>query len=71
MTHVSVLSSCTYGIEGVQVGIHPLISAWMRGHMICHPPVKLRVPPWDLQAVLVALGEERLMSLCIRWTWST
>ncbi len=29
----------------------------MRGHKICHPPVKLRVPPWDLPSVLVALGE--------------
>ncbi len=56
MTHVSALSSCTY--EGVRVGIHPLVSAWVRGHKICHPPVKLRTPPWDLQAVLVALREE-------------
>ncbi len=59
MTHVSALNSCTYGIEGVRVGIHPLVSAWVRGHKICYPPVKLRIPPWDLQAVLVALGEER------------
>ncbi len=58
VTHVSALSSCTYGIEGVRVGVHPLVSAWVRGHKICHPPVKLRIPPWDLQAVLVALGEE-------------
>ncbi len=63
MTHVSALSSCTYGIEGVRVGILPLFSAWVRGHKICHPPVKLRVPPWDLQAVLVALGEDRFEPL--------
>ncbi len=49
MTHVSALSSCTYGIEGVRVGIHPLVSAWVRSHKICHPLVKLRTPPWDLQ----------------------
>ncbi len=61
MMHVSAcsaLSSCMYSVEGVQVGIHPLVSAWVRGHKICHPPVKLRIPAWDLQAVLVALGEE-------------
>ncbi len=63
MTHVSALSSCTYGIEGVRVGIHPLVSAWVRGHKICHPPVKLRSLPWDQQAVLVALGEGRFEPL--------
>ncbi len=63
MTHVSALSSCTYRIEGVRVGIHTLVSAWVRGHKICHHPVKLRVPPWDLQAVLVALREERFEPL--------
>ena len=45
------------------MGIHPLVSAWVRGHKICHPPVKLRVPPWDLQAILVALGEEHFEPL--------
>ncbi len=63
MRHVSALSSCTYGLEGVRVGIHPLVSTWVRGHKICHPPVKLRVPPWDLQSVLVALGEDRFEPL--------
>ena len=63
MTHVSALSSCTYGIEGLRVGIHPLVSAWVRGHKICHPPVKLRVPPWDLPSVLVALGEDKFEPL--------
>ncbi len=63
MTHVSALSSCTYGTEEVQVGIHPLVSAWVRGHKICHPPVKLRLPPWDLPSILVPLGEDRFEPL--------
>ena len=52
----NIWNTCTYGIEGVRLGIHPLVSAWVRGHKICHPPVKLRTPHWDLQAILVALG---------------
>ncbi len=58
LTHVSALSSCTYGLQGVSVGLHPLVSAWVHGHKARFPPKKLRVPPWDLQAVLVALTEE-------------
>ncbi len=63
LTHVSALSSCTYGLEGVRVGLHPLVSAWVLGHKARHPPVKLRVPPWDLQSILVALGEKKFEPL--------
>ncbi len=40
------------------MGVHPLVSAWVVGHKVCCPPVKLRVPLWDLQAILVALMEK-------------
>ncbi len=58
LAHLLVLSSCTYGIEGVRVGTHPLVSAWVLGHKVKNPPVKLRVPPWDLPAVLAAFAEK-------------
>ncbi len=58
MTHVSALSSCTYEIEGFRVGTHPLVSAWVRGHRVKNPPVKLRVPPWDLPTALAAFAEK-------------
>ncbi len=43
--------------------LYPLVSTWVRGYKICHPPVKLRTPPWDIQTVLVALGEGRFEPL--------
>ncbi len=48
LVHVSALSSSTYGIDGVQGGVHPLVSAWIIGHKVWRPPVKLRMHPWEL-----------------------
>ena len=58
MTHVLALSSCTYEIEGFRVGTDPLVSAWVRGQRVKNPPVKLRVPPWDLPTALAAFAEK-------------
>ncbi len=63
LMHVSEFSLCTYLVEGVRVGIHPLVSAWVLGHKAHHPPVKLRVPPWDLLSVPVDLGEKKFEPL--------
>ncbi len=52
-----------YGCEEVSVGIYPLIFAWVKGHRVHCPPVKLRTPPWDLSAVLVALTEKEFEPL--------
>ncbi len=59
LSHVCALSSCAYDIEGVRVGLHLLVSAWVIDHKVRSPPIKLRVPPWDRQAVLVALSEKQ------------
>ena len=34
------------------------------GHKVCRYLIKLRVPPWDLQVVLVAFTEKLYESLC-------
>ncbi len=55
--HLSVLSSCSSLLEGYTVGLHSLVSAWVKGHRAEFPHKKTGVPPWNLSSVLVALTE--------------
>ncbi len=65
--HISALSSCTYECEGVSVSISLLVSAFVIGHKAWCPK-KLRIPPCDLSAVLVALTEDWYKPLS---TWNS
>ncbi len=42
----------------MRVGTHPLVSDWVLGHKVKNLLVKLRVPPWDLPTILVAIAEQ-------------
>ncbi len=57
LTHLLTLSSCSSLLGGFTVGSHTLISAWVKGHRADVTPKKIRVPPWKLPLVPVALTE--------------
>ncbi len=42
-------------LGGQSVGRHPLVTRFLRGALRLRPPVRSRVPPWDLAVVLEAL----------------
>ncbi len=39
----------------ISVGRHPLVTRFLRGALRLRPPVRSRIPPWDLAVVLNAL----------------
>ncbi len=53
--HVAALSAYHSPLDGNTVGKHPLVIRFLRGALMTRPPVRSRVPTWDLAVVLEAL----------------
>jgi hypothetical protein len=53
--YVAAISSYHALIGGQSVGRHPLVTRFLRGALRLRPPVRPRVPTWDLAVVLEAL----------------
>ncbi len=53
--HVAALSAYHSPLDGNTVGKHPLVICFLRGARRMRPPVRSRVPTWDLAVVLEAL----------------
>ncbi len=53
--HVAALSAYHSPLDGNTVGKHPLVIRFLRGALRMRPPVRSRVPTWDLAVVLEAL----------------
>ncbi len=53
--HVAALSAYHSPLDGNTVGKHPLVIRFLRGALRMRPPVRSRVPTWDLAVVLGAL----------------
>ncbi len=51
---VAILAYHT-SLGGQSVGRHPLVTHFLRGALRLRPPVRSRIPPWDLAVVLEAL----------------
>ncbi len=53
--YVAVISAYHASLGGQSVGRHPLVTRFLRGALRLRPPVRSRIPPWDLAVVLEAL----------------
>ncbi len=53
--HVAALSAYHSPLDGNTVGKHPLVIRFLRGALRMRPPVRSRVPTWDLAVVIEAL----------------
>ncbi|KAI2668821.1 Transposon Ty3-G Gag-Pol polyprotein [Labeo rohita] len=53
--YVAALSACHALIDGAPLGSHPLLSRFLRGARRLRPPVKTKIPSWDLAIVLEGL----------------
>ncbi len=49
------ISAYHASLGGQPVGRHPLVTRFLRGALRLRPPVRSRIPPWDLAVVLDAL----------------
>jgi hypothetical protein len=52
---VAAISAYHTPLGGLTVGAQPLVTRFLRGALRLRPPVRSRVPPWDLAVVLNAL----------------
>ncbi len=52
---VAALSAYHSPLDGNTVGKHPLVIRFLRGALRMRPPVRSRVPTWDLAVVIEAL----------------
>jgi hypothetical protein len=65
--YVAVFSACHALVDGVSLGKHPLLARFIRGAKRLRPPVRTKIPSWDLAIVLEGLVEtpfEPLESAC-------
>ncbi len=53
--YVAAISAYHAYLGGQSVGRHPLVTRFLRGALRLRPPVRSRIPPWDLAVVLNAL----------------
>ncbi len=53
--YVAAISAYHASLGGQSVGRHPLVTCFLRGALRLRPPVRSRIPPWDLAVVLDAL----------------
>ncbi|KAI2644945.1 ORF V: Enzymatic polyprotein [Labeo rohita] len=53
--YVAAIAAYHAPLGGLSVGKDPLVSRFLRGALRLRPPVRSRVPPWDLSLVLEAL----------------
>ncbi len=53
--YVAAISAYHASLGGQSVGRHPLVTRFLRGALRLRPPVRSRIPPWDLAVVLKAL----------------
>ncbi len=53
--YVAAISAYHASLGGQSVGRHPLVTRFLRGALRLRPPVRSRIPPWDLAVVLDAL----------------
>ncbi len=53
--YVAAISAYHASLGGQSVGRHPLVTRFLRGALRLRPPVRSRIPPWDLAVVLNAL----------------
>ncbi len=53
--YVAAISAYHASLGGQSVGRHPLVTRFLRGALRLRPPVRSRIPPWDLVVVLDAL----------------
>ncbi len=65
LTDVCAFSLGTYGIEGVHVGDHRLVSGLVLGHKVHCPPIRLRVL-LGISKSSWSLLRRSFMSLCVR-----
>ncbi len=52
---MAAISAYHASLGGQSVGRHPLVTRFLRGALRLRPPVRSRIPPWDLAVVLDAL----------------
>ncbi|XDV29401.1 hypothetical protein PO909_032535 [Leuciscus waleckii] len=55
--YVAALSACHALVDGVPLGRHPLLARFIRGARRLRPPVRTKIPSWDLAIVLEGLVE--------------
>ncbi|KAI2646506.1 SET domain-containing protein 4 [Labeo rohita] len=53
--YVAAIAAYHAPLGGLSVGRNPLVTRFLRGALRLRPPVRPRVPPWDLSVVLEAL----------------
>ncbi|KAI2653858.1 ORF V: Enzymatic polyprotein [Labeo rohita] len=53
--YVAAIAAYPPPLGGLSVGRNPLVTRFLRGALRLRPPVRPRVPPWDLSVVLEAL----------------
>ncbi len=53
--YVAAISAYHASLGGQSVGRHHLVTRFLRGALRLRPPVRSRIPPWDLAVVLDAL----------------
>ena len=53
--YVAALPACHALVDGAPLGRHPLLSRFLRGARRLRPPVKTKIPSWDLATVLEGL----------------
>ncbi len=53
--YVAAISAYHASLGGQSVGRHPLVTRFLRGALRLRPPVRSRIPPWDLAVVLKSL----------------
>ena len=53
--YVAAIAAYHALLDGQSLGRHPLVTRFLRGALRLRPPVRSRIPPWDLVVVLEAL----------------
>ncbi len=53
--YVAAITAYHTPLADQSVGRHPLVTSFLRGALRLRPPVRSRIPPWDLAVVLEAL----------------